>query len=152
MFRTTAVLVIACVQSITAAHAAPFQSAGTLACTVDPGAGRSHELSCSFQPRGDGATARFRGSIARLGADERLEAHRALIWLVLGPPDLDATDLEGRFIRKNRPGGAVEERFRKGLIGGAGGTIALVPPSGREQISGNAALTVIDLSLSALRT
>jgi hypothetical protein len=54
-------------------------------------------------------------------------------------------------VRKSLPGGALQKRFPNALIG-EDGAIALVPPSGREQISGNAALTVIDLSLSALRT
>jgi hypothetical protein len=83
--------------------------------------------------------------------DERIDTQRALIWLVLGPPQLDVADLEGRFVRKNATGLALEGRFRNGLIG-EDGAIALVPPSGREQIAGNAALTVVDLNLSALRT
>lgn len=151
MFRTITILAIACMQSITIAQAGPLYVAGTLACTVDPAGERLHELSCSFQPRGDGATARFRGTIARLGVDERIEAQRAVIWLVHGPQEFDVADLEGRFVRKSLPGRALQKRFPNGLIG-EDGAIALVPPSGREQISGNAALTVIELSLSALRT
>lgn len=83
--------------------------------------------------------------------DERIEAQRAVIWLVHGPQEFDVADLEGRFVRKSLPGRALQKRFPNGLIG-EDGAIALVPPSGREQISGNAALTVIELSLSALRT
>jgi hypothetical protein len=97
------------------------------------------------------AAAKLEGEIVRLGANDPLEAHRVLVWMQIGPANLDVADLGSTFVRKNPPPESLPQEFREGLIGGRNGHIALVPASGKEQIPGNAAVTVLELELSAAR-
>lgn len=132
-------------------QASQHLTAGVLTCTVEPEDRRVRPLACSFHPSAGGPDARFTGAIARVGLEPQIESNRVLVWMVIGPAGLEAEDIEGRFVRKNPPGAVVAKKYKEGLVGGSDDTIALVPPSGREQIPGNAALTVIELDLKALK-
>lgn len=135
----------------TAPFAAERRNAGTLTCTVESSSKPSVPVECRYRPASGGAEMKFTGKIAQLGADQRLKANRVLVWMVLGTPLLDASDLESTFVRRNPPSTDLTKGAKEGLIGGVDDAIALVPPSGREQIPGNAALTVLKLSLTALK-
>lgn len=144
-----ALSVLFLVAAIGVTYAGSRQGVGTLTCTVEPSPGRQQELGCRYQSHA-GATARFRGHITRLGANKQIEANRVLVWSILGPPSLDSADLDGRFRSKPRWRARDNDPGQR-LVGGLGDSIALIPPSGRQQIPGNAAITVLELNLSALK-
>lgn len=127
------------------------QNVGTLTCTVEPSSDQPKQITCRYHPTAGGAEAKFTGEIARLGADQRIDSNRVLVWMVLGVPEFEASDLEAKFVRKNQSLPTVTEGAGESLVGGVSDSIALVPPSGREQIPGNAAITVLELDLSALK-
>jgi hypothetical protein len=128
---------------------------GQLACTtkaVEPqNEHGSLLLTCSFQ-QANGKTARFDGEIERSGfasGDTSEFTKRVFIWAVHGPPGLSPSDLNGIFVRRNPPGAAVQPGVENALVG-ADGAVALKPPTGTEQVPGNPAMTVLQLSLKAV--
>ncbi|MBY0226899.1 MAG: DUF992 domain-containing protein [Hyphomicrobium sp.] len=128
---------------------------GQLACTTKAGEPQAEHgtllLTCSFQ-QANGKTARFDGEIERSGftsGDMPDFAKRVFIWAVYGPPGLNPTDLNGLFVRRNPPGVAVQPGFENALVG-VNGSVALKPPTRKEQVPGNPAMTVLQLSLKAV--
>jgi hypothetical protein len=128
---------------------------GHLTCTTTAVEAQNAEgfrpLTCSFQ-QANGKTARFDGAIERSGADSNDTtdvAKRVFVWVVHGPPGLDADDLTGIFVRRNPPAASIQPGFENALVD-SNGAIALVPASGKEQVPGNPAVTVLQLSLKAI--
>jgi hypothetical protein len=129
--------------------AAPRQSLGTLTCAAEADPDKTRSLMCTFAPI-DGASAKFQGEIAQIGAEPHAAPKRVLIWSVLGPAGLSPSDLEGKFVRR-APQASAENETAPPLIGGSEDTVALQPPSGREQIPGDPVFTVLELELRALK-
>lgn len=140
--------------------------AGRLSCTAeapepnskfDPGDLRAPatevEVSCTYEPS-TGPPSKFTGTIGHSGGtlpDEKNRAEkRVYIWLVHGPAGLSPANLSGIFTRTEPPAPGVRPGFEQSLIS-ADGTIALMPPTGTDQTPGNAALTILELTLSAVR-
>ena len=128
---------------------------GHLTCTTTAAEAQNAEglrpLACSFQ-QSNGKTARFDGAIDRSGVDSNDTtdpAKRVFDWVVHGPPGLDADDLTGVFVRRNPPAASIQPGFENALVD-SNGAIALVPASGKEQVPGNPAVTVLQLSLKAI--
>lgn len=134
--------------------------AGRLSCTAEAKeeapasreSARKHEVSCTFEPT-TGTASKFTGTIGQSGGklpEESGGEKRVYIWLVHGPAGLSAADLSGVFTRTEPPGPNVRRGFEQALIS-ADGAVALLPPTGADQLPGNAALTILELSLSAVR-
>lgn len=134
--------------------------AGRLSCTTE---GTSNDatppadvatatsISCTFQPT-TGQPSKFTGAIGRTGGtlpDGEMTAKRVLVWLVHGPTTVDPGDLAGVYSRTS-PQPAVRKGFEDALLS-ADGVISLIPPAGSDQLPGNTAITVLELTLSALR-
>jgi hypothetical protein len=105
-------------------------------------------LSCSFE-RVTGVKAYFVGAVKRLGADVPGKSKIVLIWSVLAPTqDTPISALEGRYVGNldaERGSGA------RGLIGGAKSQIELKPLTIAPELGSNAALSVLELELAAMR-
>jgi hypothetical protein len=131
---------------------AAFGVSGRLTCTADVTYGdASRPLSCNFQLT-DGNTARFAGSIEQKGGtgdDRQPHAKRVFVWVVHGPPGIVAKDLTGIFVRRNPPQAPLQPGFENALIS-SNGAIALLPVSGKEQVSGDPTVTVLQLNLKAV--
>lgn len=134
--------------------------AGRLSCTAEakeeaPASRESaskHEVSCTFEPT-TGTASKFTGTIGQSGGqlpEESGGEKRVYIWLVHGPAGLSAEDLSGIFTRTEPPGANVRRGFEQALIS-ANGAVSLLPPAGADQLPGNAALTILELTLSAVR-
>ncbi|MGA7116270.1 MAG: DUF992 domain-containing protein [Hyphomicrobium sp.] len=134
--------------------------AGRLSCTAEakeeaPASRESaskHEVSCTFEPT-TGTASKFTGTIGQSGGqlpEESGVEKRVYIWLVHGPAGLSAEDLSGIFTRTEPPGANVRRGFEQALIS-ANGAVSLLPPAGADQLPGNAALTILELTLSAVR-
>lgn len=130
-----------------------YQSLGTLSCLagVPEENDRQRPLDCTFKPL-DGVSSRLRGEIAQIGGAPHPVAKRVLVWQVFGPAGLEPGELAGTYVRRDPPLKAKPQSLANALVGGTGDAIALQPPSGREQIPGNDAVTVLELSLAALKT
>lgn len=135
------------------ALAEPVANLGTLTCTVDPATkepfGVERELSCTFEPI-VGSQVALVGVVKRLGADVADQAKIVLVWSVLGPSvDTPVKQLEGRYL-----GSLASERDQDdaaGLVGGANANIRLKPLTLDPQLGTNAALSVLELELAAMR-
>lgn len=133
--------------------AQPIANLGTLACTVDPATeepfGVERELSCTFEPIA-GPKVDLVGVVKRLGADVGGQAKIVLVWSVLGPKlDTPLKQLEGRYL-----GTLASERGETdaaGLLGGANANIRLKPLTLDPQLGTNAALSVLELELAAMK-
>jgi hypothetical protein len=134
--------------------------AGRLSCTAEakevaPASRESaskHEVSCTFEPT-TGAASKFTGTIGQSGGtlpESSGGEKRVYIWLVHGPAGVAAEDLSGIFTRTEPPGANVRRGFEQALIS-ANGAVSLLPPAGADQLPGNAALTILELTLSAVR-
>lgn len=147
-----AILSAFAVASTLASAAAQPASVGTLTCTVDEPARTetSVGLACTYKPA-DGVEARFSGTISASEGTDKLSG-RVFVWLVYGPPPLDPADLEGQFVRTNPPAASIDPALANALVGGRGGSVALQPPAGDEQIPDNPALTILELDLKAVQT
>lgn len=130
--------------------AGPRQNLGTLTCSGKADPARVRSLNCTFAPI-DGATAKFHGEIAQIGATPNASTKRVLIWSVLGPAELSPSDLEGKFTRRATQAAPDHGIASPLLIGGAEDAIALAPPNGHKQIPGNPVLTILELELRALK-
>jgi hypothetical protein len=125
---------------------------GTLSCTLDPADvrpfGVERDLSCSFDPV-VGANADFVGTVKRLGADVADQGKIVLVWSVLAPrQDTALSQLEGRYV-----GDLDAERGMgaHGLVGGSKSQIELKPLTIDPQLGSNAALSVLELELKAMK-
>jgi hypothetical protein len=129
----------------------PLANAGTLTCTLDPATkepfGVERQLSCSFDPV-VGTKANFVGVVKRLGAESPRQAKIVLVWSVRAPiTEIPLKQLEGRYIGKLGPGAPGQEAA---LIG-KGGKIALQPLTIDPYLGANAAISVLELELKALK-
>lgn len=130
----------------------PVANLGTLSCTLDPGTakpfGVERELSCSFDPV-VGVKANFVGIVKRLGAQSPGQRKIVLVWSVLAPSmETSLSDLEGRYV------GDLDAERRDGahgLIGGTEGKIELKPLTVNPGLGENAALSVLELELAAMK-
>ena len=134
--------------------------AGRLSCTtvegdteVQPGGTvTARQITCTYQPT-TGQPSRFEGAIGRSGKsvpEGPVTVKRVYVWLVHGPSSLKPDDLSGVFTRTDPPRAPVRKGFEDALMS-ADGSIALMPPTGAEQLPGNAAVTILELTLSATR-
>ena len=119
--------------------------AGTLTCTVDPGALEkwleTRELSCVFEPI-TGIKGTFSGTISRMGDSAPTADQLVLVWLVLAKePIVSMEELEGRYsgIISNGSGELVN------------GELALQPMSPLPDGTPNFAPLVLDLDLKRLK-
>jgi hypothetical protein len=137
-----------------AANERPTANIGTLTCVVDPATpepfGVERKLSCTFAPIA-GPKAILTGVVKRLGADVARQNKIVLAWAVLGPDmNTPARHLEGRYLGKlGAERNAAGETY--GLVGGARSSIMLRPLTVDPSVGAEAALSVLELELSALR-
>jgi hypothetical protein len=130
----------------------PIANVGTLTCVTSPGdqdtLAPERQLSCTFTPI-SGVKAQMRGTIKRIGAQTRSDAKVVLAWTVMAPElGAPAKQLEGRYVGSIGEG---RDANATGLIGGAGGNIALRPLNLEANKGENAALAVLELHLSAMK-
>ncbi|MGE0701655.1 MAG: DUF992 domain-containing protein [Hyphomicrobiaceae bacterium] len=155
--RTTCSLVVAAILALAAhsrlvAAAEPVANIGTLTCVASPASkeplGVERELSCTFAPV-TGPQAKLTGVVKRLGAQVPGQAKIVLAWSVLAPDvATPAQSLEGRYVGSL---GAPRNSESVGLVGGKGGGIALRPLTVAPDVGSNAAISVVELELSAMR-
>ncbi len=145
----------ALVTAVTAPNSAGQAAAnlGTLTCVVDPATkepfGVERELSCSFDPL-VGPKADFIGVVKRLGADVASDKKIVLAWSVVGPQvDTPVRALEGRYLGNLSAG---RGEGKPGLVGGAKSEITLEPLTVDPSLGDNAAISVLELDLSAMKT
>jgi len=144
-------LVIACVGG--AGLAAPV-NVGTLSCTLTPATeereGTDLLASCSFEGL-KGRKAFFDGSVARIGEESRSTARIVLIWSVQAPElEVPLRQLEGEYAGVVAPEAADEAPTS--LKGGRDNAIELVPLTPEPGALPGAALSVLRLTLSTMRT
>jgi len=131
----------------------PGTNVGTLTCTLDPATkepfGVERELSCSFEPL-VGPKADFVGVVKRLGAEAPGKAKIVLVWSVHAPSmETSLNELEGRYL-----GDLSAERSHgdtPGLVGGGKSNITLRPLTIDPSIGKNAAISVLELELVAMK-
>lgn len=133
------------------AHAQPkLSNLGTLTCTAAAANDSPRvdvKLSCNFKAT-SGETRDYEGVATRQGAAGFPSGKHVLVWSVMGtPPDGSdkAPELQGMF--RGETGGAGSPE----LVGGAKGSVRLVPVTGTAQIDAAVALTVLSLSLTPMR-
>lgn len=150
----TVLLLAAVLYGRSADSTEPVENLGTLTCTASPGdkdlLGPEVRLSCAYEPT-EGAKASFAGTIKRIDGQAQSDGKVVLVWAVLGPKaDDTAAQLEGRYQGASTEGGRPNET---GLVGGNGGHITLRPLTVDPGVGvgENAALTVMELQLSAMK-
>ena len=135
---------------------APIANAGTLTCLVSPedAASKSQKLSCTLE-RASGPSAQFSGVVKSFGAAAPEGGKIVLAWSVLAPKsDIEAADLSGRYVGAVDGGSKIEGEARPksgGLVGGANGSIRLVPLKVGPSIGTNVAASILDLELSTMK-
>lgn len=151
IFLTTMTTVGLIVSAFSASAQSPkaATNVGTLTCLVaqaqDERNSVVRELSCTFQPT-IGAAAKFTGIVKRFGTGIGGGAKTVMVWSVLAPRmDLEPRQLAGRYVGKF--GAASTDRG--GLVGGSANAIRLDPLT--KPPASNAAISVIELELSAMR-
>jgi hypothetical protein len=135
-----------------AAAQQPLANAGTLTCTLDPGTkepfGVERQLSCNFEPLA-GPKASFAGVVKRFGAESPRQAKIVLVWSVRAPStEIPLKQLEGRYVGKLGPAAPDQEPV---LIGGKGGKISLQALTIDPKLGANAAVSVLELELKAIK-
>jgi Protein of unknown function (DUF992) len=131
----------------------PGKNLGTLTCTLAPGTkepfGVERKLSCVFEPI-LGAKASFVGVVKRLGVEAPDRKKVVLVWSVIGPDmNTPPSRLEGRYVG-NLPN-SDGQQTAPNLVGGADSKIALQPLTTDANLGSNAALSVLELDLAAMR-
>lgn len=121
---------------------------GTLTCTSLPTrakASAAAKLSCAFKGR-SGARFRYSGDVLRKGDSSVPPGKRVFIWSVLSErPVASNADLAGSYIgRTGRTASGVLSREN-------GASIMLKPPVGSSQLGENSSISVLRLSLKAVR-
>ena len=129
------------------------QPVATLTCTVDPATkepfGVERELSCTFEPV-VGSKVDLVGVVKRLGAETGGQERIVLVWSVLGPSlDTPIKHLEGRYL--GSLASPRNEADSAGLVGGAKANIVLKPLTLDPQLGTNAAISVLELELAAMK-
>lgn len=135
------------------ALAQPVANLGTLTCTVDPATkepfGVERELSCTFEPV-VGSKVDLVGVVKRLGTEIGGQQKIVLVWSVLGPSlDTPIKQLEGRYLGSFAS--PRNEADSAGLVGGAEANIKLRPLTLDPQLGTNAAISVLELELAAMK-
>jgi Protein of unknown function (DUF992) len=138
--------------SLCPVQAQSIANLGTLSCILDPAEaqpfGVERKLSCAFHPI-TGVTTGFIGTVKRLGADVPHEGQIVLVWSVRAPnQNTPPSNLEGRYIGDldaERDSGA------HGLVGGSKSQIELIPLTASPDLGSNAALSVLELELAAMK-
>jgi hypothetical protein len=127
-------------------------NAGTLTCTLDPGTkepfGVERQLYCSFDPV-VGPKANFAGAVKRLAAKSPGQAKIVLVWSVRAPStEIPLKQLEGRYVGKLGPAAPDQAPV---LIGGKSGKISLQALTIDPKLGANAAVSVLELELKAMK-
>jgi hypothetical protein len=142
---------IAATLAIPSADAQPkLSNLGTLTCTAATANDSPRvdvKLSCNFKAT-SGETRDYEGVATRQGAAGFPSGKHVLVWSVMGTPAAGsdkAPELQGMF--RGETGGAGSPE----LVGGAKGSVRLVPVTGTAQIDAAVALTVLSLSLTPMR-
>src|SRR5665809_167298 len=135
------------------ALAQPVANLGTLTCTVDPATkqpfGVERELSCTFEPV-VGSKVDLVGVVKRLGTEIGGQQKIVLVWSVLGPSlDTPIKQLEVRYLESLASPG--NEAASAGLVGGAEANIMLRPLTLDPQLGTNAAISVLELEIAAMK-
>lgn len=134
------------------AHASAA-NVGTLKCILDPGTkepfGVERQLTCSFSPI-IGPKADFVGVVRKLGVETPSQGTIVLIWSVVGPSEGFTADLlQGRYVGNLTAGS--NAAGAPGLIGGLNADIALQPLNADPRGEINAAPSILELDLSAMK-
>ena len=130
----------------------PLANAGTLTCTLDPGTkepfGVERQLSCSFEPV-VGPKAKFAGVVKRLAAENPSQAKIVLVWSVRAPStEIPLKQLEGPYVGKLGPAAPGQPPV---LIGGRSGKISLQALTVDPKLGANAAVSILELELKAMK-
>lgn len=144
-YFAAAIVLISFVVNATAGE--PRSGLGTLTCLSGDRQGNSRTVDCTLKPVA-GIVSRFRGEISRPAQASTVKSQRVLVWYVYGPEGTRPKDLEGMFVRDNKVSNTGE--VNNMLVGGKTNSISLQPPTNRDQLPGDDALTVLELKLHAL--
>lgn len=136
------------------ASAAATVNAGTLTCTLTPPPQETERVdflaSCTFQGL-TGRKAFFDGTVARLGEEDEPSARIVLVWSVQAPDvDVPLEALEGKYAGLVAPEDA--DAAPTSLRGGRDDTIELVPLTPEPGAIPGAQLSVLELTLTTMRT
>jgi hypothetical protein len=149
-------LTIAAGPALTQEQKAPIANAGTLTCLLTPegAASGSQNLSCTLE-RASGPTAQFSGMVKSIGDNAPEGGKIVLAWSVMAPrSDIDAADLAGRYVGAigagKKPDGEAGP-ISGGLVGGANGSIRLVPLKVGPSVGTNVAASILHLELSTMK-
>lgn len=139
--------------TIIPAQAAPAKVvAGTLTCqgkgTVGYIIGSKEQLSCLYNPTGNGRKQRYAASITKYGLDIGAKGESTLVWTVLGSTvDLPSTALEGSYGGVSADASVGIGGGANALVGGSSDSVVLQPLSVQGQTGVNLAVGVSELSL-----
>jgi hypothetical protein len=143
--------IIATMLAVPAAQAQPtLSNLGTLTCTAATATDNPQadvKLSCNFKAT-SGEARDYEGVATRQGAARFPAGKHVLVWSVMGTPAAGsdkAPELQGMFRGVTGGPGSPE------LVGGAKGSVRLVPVTGSAQIDAALALTVLSLQLTPMR-
>jgi hypothetical protein len=125
---------------------------GTLTCKGKGGigliVGSKEKLDCVYEPSGNGAARRFRGSITKVGLDIGVKGKSVIVWAVLG----STTALPGEALGGSFAGVAADASLGLGvgaqvLVGGNKKSVVLQPLSVKGETGVNIAVGVAGLTL-----
>lgn len=131
--------------ALAAAHPAFAQRTlvGNLMCTAAPSEGGARKIECRLRST-EGQSAKYQGTIQRLGEVPRVNEQLVFNWSVLGSSSaIDVGSLEGRYVQTPSKQGSA---FPANLIGGKDNAIVMQP---LDDFGG--AFAVLELELSATR-
>ncbi len=137
--------------TVTLRAAEPLANIGTLICVTDPAKKEplsvEQDFTCSFEPL-TGPKVQFVGIVKRIGSQTPPQARLVLAWTVIAPEAATPSDqLQGRYVSGAERGG----QTREALIGGTNGSIALQPLAMPADLGDNAAPTVVELQIAAVK-
>lgn len=126
---------------------------GVLDCTIEGGAGfilgSSKDLSCVFDPAGEGPNEAYVGVVNKVGVDIGVTGESIMKWAVLAPSasPWPAGALAGSYVGASAEATAAIGAGANVLIGGSSQTIALQPLSIQGQTGLNLAVGVAEFRL-----
>ncbi len=116
---------------------------GNLMCTAAPSQAGERKIECRLHSS-DGQSAKYQGTIQRLGKVPRANEQLVFNWSVLGSTSkIDVGSLEGRYLQTPGKAGSA---FPANLVGGKDNAIVMQP---LDDFGG--AFAVLELELSATR-